>query len=95
MAHEAHSTLFELTTGHLPRVSELTRKYADLPMDLADASVVILAEELGTGRILSTDMRDFRTYRWKIVSRFRTCWQIDGVTALRSRSAPVGAPSRN
>jgi uncharacterized protein len=34
-------------------------------MDLADASLVILAEQLGHGRILSTDVRDFRTYRWK------------------------------
>jgi predicted nucleic acid-binding protein len=34
-------------------------------MDLADASLVILADELGHGRILSTDQRDFNTYRWK------------------------------
>ncbi len=57
--------LFALERSHLSRVSELMRKYEDLPMDLADASVVILAEELGSGRILSTDRRDFRTYRWK------------------------------
>lgn len=37
----------------------------DVPMDLAYASLVILAENLGSGRILSTDTRDFRTYRWK------------------------------
>ncbi|MEE7624612.1 hypothetical protein V3O24_00415 [Methylobacter sp. Wu8] len=36
-------------------------KYADLPMDLA----AILAEKLGHSRILSTDQRDFKTYRWK------------------------------
>ncbi len=30
-------------------------KYADLPMDLADASLVILAEHLGHGRIFSVD----------------------------------------
>ncbi|MFM8330254.1 MAG: hypothetical protein ACKN9T_01045 [Candidatus Methylumidiphilus sp.] len=41
------------------------RRYADLPMDFADASLVILAEELGHGRILSTDQRDFQAYRWK------------------------------
>jgi predicted nucleic acid-binding protein len=41
------------------------QKYADLPMDLAVASLVILAEELGHGRKLSTDQRDFKTYRWK------------------------------
>jgi predicted nucleic acid-binding protein len=34
-------------------------------MDLADASLVILAEELGRGRILSTDERDLGTHRWK------------------------------
>jgi hypothetical protein len=43
----------------------LMRKYASLPMDVADASLVLLAEHLGHGRILSTDMRDFGAYRWK------------------------------
>jgi predicted nucleic acid-binding protein len=57
--------IFELNPSALPRLSELTLKYADLPMDLADASLVLLAEHLGHGRILSTDQRDFRTYRWK------------------------------
>jgi uncharacterized protein len=57
--------IFSLDLEHLDRVQVLMEKYKDLPMDLADASLVILAEELGTGRILSTDRRDFRTYRWK------------------------------
>jgi predicted nucleic acid-binding protein len=43
----------------------LMRKYRNLPMDLADASLVMLAEHLGHGRILTTDQRDFGTYRWK------------------------------
>lgn len=43
----------------------LMRRYAALPMDLADASAVLLAEHLGDGRILSTDRRDFQAYRWK------------------------------
>jgi predicted nucleic acid-binding protein len=30
-----------------------------------------LAEELGSGRILSTDQRDFHTYRWKNRRPFR------------------------
>ena len=55
----------ELSTQNLIRIQQLIKKYADLPMDLADASLVILAEKLGHGRILSTDMRDFKTYRWK------------------------------
>ena len=50
---------------YLPRMCLLMQKYRNLPMDLADASLVIAAEELGHGRILSTDQRDFETYRWK------------------------------
>ena len=62
------SGLIEVTTISLKdigRLHQLMHKYADLPMDLADASLVILAEELGHGRILSTDQRDFQTYRWE------------------------------
>jgi uncharacterized protein len=46
-------------------------KYRGLPMDLADASLVILAEESGSGDILSTDQRDFGAYRWKSRKPFR------------------------
>jgi uncharacterized protein len=49
----------------LSRAHVLMSRYRDLPMDLADASLVILAEDLGEGRILSTDQRDFDGYRWK------------------------------
>ncbi len=68
--HGAFS-VFALEEHHLARVEALVEKYRDLPMDLADASLVILAEELGSGRILSTDARDFRTYRWKRRKPFR------------------------
>ena len=57
--------VFELSSEHATRIGALMKKYANLPMDLADASLVILAEALGHGRILSTDQRDFRAYRWK------------------------------
>lgn len=50
--------------GHLSSISELITKYRDLPMDLADASLVVAASELNDGRILSTDERDFGIYRW-------------------------------
>ncbi|SMF96702.1 hypothetical protein SAMN02949497_4108 [Methylomagnum ishizawai] len=56
---------FPLEHAHAPRLSQLMRQYADLPMDLADASLVLLAEALDHGRILSTDRRDFHSYRWK------------------------------
>lgn len=63
--HAGAAQIFDLRPSHLPRVLELMYKYQDLPMDLADASLVICAEDTGDGRILSTDERDFRTYRWK------------------------------
>lgn len=62
---EGYIQIFDVRPDHLPRIRQLMQKYADLPMDLADASLVLLAEELGHGRILSTDQRDFSAYRWK------------------------------
>lgn len=64
-------TVFDLKPSHCPRIEALMQKYRDLPMDLADASLVILAEELGHGRILSIDNRDFNTYRWKNTQPFK------------------------
>lgn len=57
--------VYDLSRDHTASIHRYMKKYADLPMDLADASLIILAEHLGHGRILSTDQRDFRTYRWK------------------------------
>lgn len=57
--------LFVLEPVHLERCALLMAQYRDLPMDLTDASLVVLAETLGEGKILSTDQRDFNVYRWK------------------------------
>ena len=57
--------VFEISSQDKSRIYSLMQQYADLPMDFADASLVLLAENLGHGRILSTDKRDFHTYRWK------------------------------
>lgn len=57
--------LFALSTVHIPKMVSMLEKYQSLPMDLADASLVLLAEALGHGDIVSTDMRDFAAYRWK------------------------------
>lgn len=68
--------LFELTISHLGRVRVLMEKYRDLPMDLADASLVLCAEETGSGRIFSTDTRDFGTYRWKQRKPFKNLLRL-------------------
>jgi len=57
--------VWDLTPESRAKIPSLMRRYAELPMDLADASLVLLAESLCHGRILTTDQREFRTYRWK------------------------------
>ncbi len=51
--------------GAAPRVAELMRKYADRPMDLADASMIWAAEHTGALRILTADRSDFEIYLTK------------------------------
>ncbi|MGK7957743.1 MAG: type II toxin-antitoxin system VapC family toxin [Crocosphaera sp.] len=57
-------TIFQLNNNHVMRMQYLMNKYKDQPMDLADASLVVLAEEIRTGRILTLDIRDFSVYQW-------------------------------
>ena len=51
-------------TAEAGDVATLMERYADVPMDLADACLVRLAELVDTPRILTLD-GDFRTYRWQ------------------------------
>jgi predicted nucleic acid-binding protein len=45
------------------RMCALMQRYSDLPMDLADASLVAAAERLNTDRIMTLDRKDFSVYR--------------------------------
>jgi len=47
----------------LRRGLELMEKYKDTPMDFADATLVVLAEEMGVSEIFTLDVRGFGTYR--------------------------------
>ena len=49
----------------------LMRKYADTPMDFADATLVLLADTAGVLEILTLDRRGFSTYRTAKGKRFR------------------------
>ena len=55
-------TLFPLTFEDALRTCQLMRTYADAPMDVADASLVVAAERLGVSRILTLDSH-FHAYR--------------------------------
>jgi predicted nucleic acid-binding protein len=50
-------------------VQALMRRYANVPMDFADACLVQMADELGTGEIVTLDP-DFAIYRWRRKRRF-------------------------
>ena len=54
----------------LGRIADLMRKYADRPMDFADASLVWAAEETGAREILTTD-RDFEISRTRTQERLQ------------------------
>ena len=56
---------WDIAHDQIAKIPAMMQRYASLPMDLADASLVLLAEHLGHGRILTTDARDFGSYRWK------------------------------
>ena len=47
------------------RTELLMRRYADLPLDYADATLVVLAEDVATPHILTLDRRDFAVLRWR------------------------------
>jgi predicted nucleic acid-binding protein len=58
------ATLIPASLPTLRRCRVLMEKYADQPMDYADATLVMLAEELGTDLVFTTDRRDFEVYRF-------------------------------
>ena len=55
--------LLALDSGDAPRIRELMRKHANRPMDLADASLLRVAEREGIRKIFTVDRRDFSVYR--------------------------------
>ncbi len=52
------------------RIKELINKYKDLPMDFADACLVLLAEKLNLNKIATIDS-DFTIYRIKGKQKFQ------------------------
>jgi predicted nucleic acid-binding protein len=52
----------ELSEASVERARQMMTKYADLPMDLADATLVALAEQRRERRVFTLD-DDFRVYR--------------------------------
>lgn len=55
---ESGGLTLECGKEYLPRIRELVKRYADLPLGFADSSVIACAERNGGG-VLTLDRRDF------------------------------------
>lgn len=64
--------LWFLDPETMDRAFELMQQYADHPMDLADASLVAMAEVENLHKVFTIDRRDFAAYRIKRGHRLRT-----------------------
>lgn len=56
-------SVVDIATTDLESISAVLRKYQDREVDLADASLIWLAEKLNITDIATVDRRDFETYR--------------------------------
>jgi predicted nucleic acid-binding protein len=56
-------SVVELHESALATIADWKEKYHDVPMDLADASLVWVADQTGTHEILTMDLRGFAAYR--------------------------------
>ncbi|ADK79836.1 type II toxin-antitoxin system VapC family toxin [Sediminispirochaeta smaragdinae] len=54
--------LEDIDNKDISRISELSRKYSDVPMDVADASLVVLSEKKNIKEIITIDS-DYYIYR--------------------------------
>lgn len=56
-------SVVEMQETALSSLADWKEKYRDLPMDLADASLIWVAQQTGVLDILSIDRKDFSVYR--------------------------------
>jgi uncharacterized protein len=78
--HEGHvrglMSISALDPSDLPGLSALVRKYADRPMDLADVSLVWLANKTDITDIITVDRADFSVYRTRKRKAFRNVFLL-------------------
>jgi predicted nucleic acid-binding protein/predicted transcriptional regulator len=62
------------TVGDMPRIVEIMQRYADLPADFADASLVAMCERRGIEQVASLD-KHFDVYRTSGRRRFKNAFR--------------------
>ena len=63
LVHSRLLTVLPIGDDDLPPIQTLMERYADRPMDFADATLVHVAERESTNLIFTIDHNDFETYR--------------------------------
>jgi len=76
-----------LAPDDLPGLAKMMRKYADRPMDLADASLVWLANKSGVTDIITIDRSDFAVYRTANRKSFRNLFSTGQRESNRVRES--------
>jgi hypothetical protein len=74
---EGGARIFEVPAQAVSAIAALMRKYRDRLMDLADASLVWLAGEIGVTAVLTLDEGDFRSYRIPGGGRFELLLEVE------------------
>ncbi len=69
-ARNANLLSIEPVADH-DRIAKIIDRYANLPCDYADATLIALAENTGVAAIATIDQRDFSVYRIDGRKRFR------------------------
>jgi predicted nucleic acid-binding protein len=64
-------TVLPMSDEDTPHLERLMHQYADRPLDLADATLVRLAERESLATVFTIDRDDFETYRIRGKTRFR------------------------
>ncbi len=59
------AVLLPQSAASLLRAKVLLAKYSDVPMDFADATLVVLAEEVNVSKVFTLDRRGFCVYRFR------------------------------
>jgi len=79
-------SIVELPASAAPALAARMGKYADLPMDLADASLIWLAEHLGVLDIITLDRRDLGIHRTARGKTLRNA--LDGIGRRPAKRKP-------
>jgi predicted nucleic acid-binding protein len=81
-----------LSQPELTTALDVARRYRDLELGLADASIAVLTERFQTRRLVTFDERAFRTVTPLQGGRSRSCRQTAPLLVELSRSAGAGRP---